>query len=431
MAKFLYVPVPVAGHMAPALALLGALSARGHEVAMYTGERFHARVERAGGTPLRFQRAQDVEFERLNELFPERPKKAGLAQARFDLKTLMIDAAQDQLSDLAELTEGEEIDAVISDPMAPAGLFFAEQRSLPLAALNAMNLFAPSRDTAPDGFGLAPSSSPLGRVRNRLMGWLIHDVALRDVNRHLHRFRERMGLGRLPDNLMAMPFRLTQLFLQPTAPSFEYPRSDLPPQVHFIGALKPPPPRNWEKPQWWPRLEERRPVVLVTQGTVATDLDDLLVPTLEALSDDDVLVVAATGRPDAGDVAVRSENLIVEPFVPFDAIMPFTRVFVTNGGYGGIHFALTNGVPLVVAGRTEDKAETCARVGWSGVGIDLAKDRPTRDEIRSAVLEVLHNPAYRRRAEVLQDELAGLGGPALGAELLERLADTGELVVRA
>ena len=35
---------------------------------------------------------------------------------------------------------------------------------------------------------------------------------------------------------------------------------------------------------------------------------------------------------------------------------------LTNGGYGGVQYALAHGVPLVVAGDTEDKPEVAARV---------------------------------------------------------------------
>ena len=50
---------------------------------------------------------------------------------------------------------------------------------------------------------------------------------------------------------------------------------------------------------------------------------------------------------------------------------------VTNGGYGGVQFALAHGVPLVVAGDHEDKPETAARVAGSGVGRNLKTGRPT------------------------------------------------------
>ena len=82
--------------------------------------------------------------------------------------------------------------------------------------------------------------------------------------------------------------------------------------------------------------------------------------------------------------------------------MPKVRVFVTNGGYGGLHFALGHGVPIVVAGDTEDKMETTRRVEWSGAGINLRTGTPTQAQIATAVERVLSERHFRERAVALQ-----------------------------
>jgi UDP:flavonoid glycosyltransferase YjiC (YdhE family) len=155
------------------------------------------------------------------------------------------------------------------------------------------------------------------------------------------------------------------LYLQGTTPLFEYPRSDLPPQVHFIGPFLPVPSPDFAPPAWWDELlKERRPIVHVTQGTATTEADQLLVPTLKALADEDVLVVATTGgKPVEGvDLDPLPANARLDSFVPHHHLLPHVDAMVTNGGYGGVQIALANGVPLVAAGRTEEKPEVCARV---------------------------------------------------------------------
>ena len=69
-------------------------------------------------------------------------------------------------------------------------------------------------------------------------------------------------------------------------------------------------------------------------------------------------------------------NALAAEFIPHDKLLPKTDVFVTNGGYGALHYAMATGTPVVVAGDTEDKPETSARVGWSGIGINLKTGRP-------------------------------------------------------
>jgi UDP:flavonoid glycosyltransferase YjiC (YdhE family) len=74
---------------------------------------------------------------------------------------------------------------------------------------------------------------------------------------------------------------------------------------------------------------------------------------------------------------------------------------VTNGGFGGIHFALAHGVPLVIAGDSEDQSETAARVEWAGAGINLHIRRPISDQIRDALHIVLGPSQHRAGAKTI------------------------------
>lgn len=104
----------------------------------------------------------------------------------------------------------------------------------------------------------------------------------------------------------------------------------------------------------------------------------MIVPTLQALADEDVLIVATTGvQPvESLKLAQYPTNARIEPFIPHSQLLPHVDVMVTNGGYNGVQMALANGVPLVAAGQTEDKPEVCARIDWSGVGINLKPRHP-------------------------------------------------------
>jgi UDP:flavonoid glycosyltransferase YjiC (YdhE family) len=123
-------------------------------------------------------------------------------------------------------------------------------------------------------------------------------------------------------------------------------------------------------------------------------------------------------------------NARVETFLSYPDLLPRTTAMVTNGGYGGTQIALSYGLPLVVAGTTEDKLEVSARVAWSGAGINLKTDTPTPDQVSSAVRAVLVDGRYRQRARTLQAEYARYDAVARGVALLERLAATGKPVLR-
>jgi UDP:flavonoid glycosyltransferase YjiC (YdhE family) len=212
----------------------------------------------------------------------------------------------------------------------------------------------------------------------------------------------------LPEFLFDSLITLPDLYLQLTTERFEYPRSDMPENVRFVGPLLSPPSSDFDPPPWWEELDSEKPVVLVTQGTLAnTDLTQLVGPTLTALSGEDVMVVATTGGPPLQAIPVAlPDNARAAVFVPFDRLLPRVSVMVTNGGYGAVNHALSLGVPLVVAGDSEEKPEIAARVAWAGAGINLETPRPTSEQIGDAVLTALTDPSYRQRAQALRDDFA-------------------------
>ena len=178
----------------------------------------------------------------------------------------------------------------------------------------------------------------------------------------------------------------------------------------------------FEQPAWWDELASGRPVVHVTQGTLDNaDLGRLLLVTTRALAGDDVLVVATTGGPDPAPLRRGlPANVPLERFVPHDVLLPHVDVMVTNGGYGGVQQALAHGVPLVVAGDSEDKPEVAARVQWTGAGINLHTGRPSPAMVAHAVRRVLGRDSYRQRAEALQAEIAATDPlDAIGGVLAE------------
>jgi UDP:flavonoid glycosyltransferase YjiC (YdhE family) len=169
-------------------------------------------------------------------------------------------------------------------------------------------------------------------------------------------------------------------------------------------------------PNWWGDLDGRR-VVHVTQGTLANaDLGRLLAPALRGLADEDVLVVAATGGRPLSDLAAvyggpLPDNVRVATFLPYDQLLPRTDVMVTNGGFGGVQQALAYGVPLVVAGDSEDKPEVAGRVAWSGAGLNLRTGSPSPRRVRKAVRAALADPRYRSQAARLQQQIRDHGDP--------------------
>ena len=417
---------PVDGHVNPGLPLAVKLVERGHEVRWYTGRRFQARIEAAGAQYLPMQAGHDISERDVSEVYPERAKLKGIRQLRYDLKHIFVGEALNVLRDLQAITATYPADVTLADFSQLGALWLAELGGPPFAAYGVSIVPANSRDTAPLGPGLAPSATIVGRARNRLLGWLLSNVVFGSSRAYGNEIRAQLGLPPNKANPLETSVLASHLFVQASTCLFEYPRSDLPSHVHYVGPLLPASPPDFVPPTWWDDLRTDKPKVLVTQGTVATQHEDLLVPTLCALAGEDLLVVATTGSSDPEDLRIDRipANARVERFIPYAQLLPHVDLMVTNGGYGGVQFALAHGVPLVVAGRTEDKPEIGARVAWAGVGVRLKSDRPGEEAVRRAVREVLGDPSYRRIAEEHQAHAREYDAVGTAADLIEELIRT-------
>jgi MGT family glycosyltransferase len=404
MARILIATVPVVGHVTPLVPLCRALIARGHEVAWYTGRHHQKRVESAGARFFPYEAARDYDDAHIEDEYPERKKHEGMKKLMFDMKHVFIDPSIGQYEDLSRITKTYPADAIIADPAMIGASYFAEKTGIPAGVIGILPLVMSSVDTAPFGFGIQPMPGTLGRARNLALNAMVQKLVLGSVQKHWNATRARIGLpptGWWMDHVTAMTF-----YLQPSIPSFEYPRSDLPETVRFIGMMPADRPPDVPAPDFWRELDGSRPVVHVTQGTLANTAPDLFAPALEGLAKENVLVVLSTGKRPVSALGLGAlpKNARVAPFLSYPDFLPKTDVMVTNGGYGGVQIALSYGVPLVVAGTSEDKPEVAARVAWSGAGIDLKTARPKPEAVRAAVRKILDSPRYAARAKELAAE---------------------------
>jgi UDP:flavonoid glycosyltransferase YjiC (YdhE family) len=268
-------------------------------------------------------------------------------------------------------------------------------------------LVMPSVDTAPFGMGLAPAPV-FNRARNAMLAalnrrvWDRADTVLDQLHRAVH--------GRAIRGPIINWLGWADAVAQFTVRSFEYPRSDAPPSLHFVGPLSASGSQA-PLPHWWDDLNNGRPMIHVTQGTIANrDYAQVIAPTLQALAREDVLVTVTTGGRPLDTLPPLPGNARAAEFLPYDELLPRTDVFVTNGGYGGIQYALRYGVPIVATGGKEDKPEVGARVAWSGVGRRIRTERPTPRALRRAILDVLKQPRYRQASRRMAAEMAAASG---------------------
>lgn len=424
MARYLLAASPIQGHVVPMIDIGVGLRELGHDVTLLTGSGFADSAHRAGlpviTLPDEVRIDPPAAAPALLRRVPVQLRRFWLGRAELDAVFARPLAAENRAL-RAALQEGR-FDAVLVDVTFTGAvpLLLQEQPRPPVVVCSVGPLTLSSTDIPPFGMAWQPEAG----VDYRPMTAVAHRVIMRGSQRTFDRALRRAGSRRSPVFISDWP-RLADGVVALSVQEFEYPRSDLPPTVEFVGPVLTAKYKGDKAlPPWWPDVRRAGAVVLVTQGTFDnTDLDQLIAPALAALADrDDLLVVVTTARPDARLRAAVPANARVTDWLPYDELMPFVDVMVTNGGYGGVHYALSHGVPLVVAGETSDKAEVAARVDHTGVGVDLGTSTPTPAAIREAVDRVLREGRYRAAGRRIQRAIDATTPVDAIANVLKRCA---------
>src|SRR3954471_6303833 len=216
MARILIGTAPIIGHVNPFVPLARALVARGHEVWWTTSATFRESIAATGVRFVPSQHARDFKQFRREDYVAGGQKLQGVAALKVDIKHGFIDNAPRQLHDLQMITRDFQPDVMLGDPGFIGGLFYAELTGTPFAVLNVLPMALSSRDTAPNGLGLPPDSSLLGRLRNRALNWAVKHVIFRDVQQHWNNVRA--GLGLPPTGWLMDVASAVSLYMQPSAP---------------------------------------------------------------------------------------------------------------------------------------------------------------------------------------------------------------------
>jgi UDP:flavonoid glycosyltransferase YjiC (YdhE family) len=414
---------PIYGHLMPIRAIGKELVKRGYDVTFVTGSYYNKLIEAIGASLVPIEGYGDYTEAEIELRWPVRNTlPAGPAQLAFDIEHCFINSIPSQyeaqeraLNLLNEQHPGKSIVLVTEQSFLgaiPGFLGAPGLRPTASLCLGIIPMCLSSMDTAPFGPGLLPDSSPEGRERNIAMMKEVQEEMLGVQQRRFREILADLGAEVPKTFFLDAPYVMPDRFLQMCIPSVEYSRSDAPKSIRFIGGL----PKGYrdgftDQPSWWPEIinNKSQKIVAVSQGSVAIDFEDLVIPTITGLADcKDILVVVALGKKGAALPAgtLVPANVRVADFIPFDELLPHCSVFVTNGGYGAFQHAISNGTPLIIGGVTEDKPEVAARAEWCGVGINLRTANPTPEVVLNSVYEILTNPKYKKRSMELEKEMA-------------------------
>lgn len=409
MTKVIIAATAIYGHVAPMLSIASDLIGRGDDVTFLTGSSFKDAVLKTGAKFEPVSGLADIDPALFGS--PERLALKDLDQLNWDLQHFVVGAVGDQWNSLQRVLRlpGNENSVVLSESgfwgVAPglAGAPGVIPRGY--AVVGVVPLTLSSVDLAPFGSGQAPADSDAARAGYAEANTFARTVLFADTQTLFEKLMRDAGVTAEIPYFFDAVARLARNYMQLSVEELSYVRSDLPDSISFIGALPTPTTDDVNLPSWWDDVLGAEQVVVVSQGTISNmDFTELIQPTLDALADLPVLVVATTASTVAVDRVPK--NARIADFIPYGELLPHTSVLVTNGGYGGVQQALSFGVPMVLAGATEDKIEGNARTAYTGAAIDLKTQRPTVEQIRAAVKSVIDVTSFRSKAAALKAEYA-------------------------
>jgi UDP:flavonoid glycosyltransferase YjiC (YdhE family) len=222
MARFLLASTPVHGHVAPMTNIASVLVRAGHQVRFLTGAHFRATIESVGAQHVALPAGADYDASDMDAAFPGRVKRSGLRKLTYDVQHTFIGPVRAQAEATRALLDAEPVDAVLAETAFLGVLpLLVDPRPRPaVVGVGITVLPLQSRDTAPFGLGLPPSSGVAGRIRNRLLNLLVRQALFGPNQRRLDRTLHGMGLPDSPVFFLDWPL-LADRFLQLGVPGFE------------------------------------------------------------------------------------------------------------------------------------------------------------------------------------------------------------------
>ena len=405
--KILFACFPADGHFNPLTGLAMHLKEKGCDVRWYTSGYYAQKLKRLNIPHYGFDKALDTNASKIEEIFPERVEhKSQVKKLVFDMIHAFILRGPEYFQDIKDIRKQFAFDLVIADVAFTGIPFVKEKLKVPVIAVGVFPLTETSKDLPPAGLGLTPSNSFFGRIKQSILRLVAHKLLFGKPNKVMNEVLAAYGIDSEGLNLFDINIKKSSLFLQSGTPGFEYKRTDLGKNIRFAGPLLPYARQKLDTLWYDDRLRRFEKVILVTQGTVEKDVNKLIIPTLEAFKNSNCLVIVTTGGSKTKELQelYPDTNFIIEDFIPFEEVMPYTDVYVSNGGYGGVLLGIQHQLPMVVAGVHEGKNEICARIGYFKLGINLKTETPSPEELRMAVKQVIADTIYGENVKKLAGE---------------------------
>jgi UDP:flavonoid glycosyltransferase YjiC (YdhE family) len=151
---------------------------------------------------------------------------------------------------------------------------------------------------------------------------------------------------------------------------------------------------------------------------------ELMQRLVNALGRTDHRVIVSKG-PLADQIRLH-DNMTGEALLPQPAILPLVDLVVTHGGNNTVTEAFHHGKPMIVLPLFWDQVDNAQRVAETGFGVRLPAYDASDAQLTDAIDRLLDDRALASRLAAMSARLQAEPGTVRAADLIERLARTGE-----
>lgn len=403
MARILFTVTPAAGHLNPTIPIALALQESGHEVLYVTGLSKIPLLERSGLAAVPILRGRVDTAEQISrpvgaDRDTYNPAKI-LREVRY-----FLHLSEDGLIELEQIAATWPPDLVVTDFSTPIGVAFSNRSGLRwVTSCTVPSCIRTQHGTPIFLGGLSRPRSFAQRWRD-WCGRQLHEalrwgltVALRPYWRRL-----RIQLN-LPDGGDGLYSPYAILGLAPY--ELEYPRSDWPRQLHWVG------PVDWSEAE---DLDEETRMFLQGDGsrlfvTFGSEWfpakERLLRMAAQVLDAMGVrTVITGGGAVDLSDLHLANVHVI--RYAPYTSVLPLVDAVIHHGGCGITYAALQTGKPALMIPDGKDQPDNAQKVVEACAGLRLRQRRATPETLRAAVSELLARQELARGARQMASILS-------------------------
>ncbi|MBW4604652.1 MAG: glycosyltransferase [Calothrix sp. FI2-JRJ7] len=412
MTHFGVICPPYPGHLNPLAALARELQSRGHYVTFLQIPDLELKVQLEGVNfyPI----GQNIYRPgSIAETFAQLGKLSAIEALRYslDFETQMVEII---CQDAPRAIAATGIEALLVDQLAPAGETVAEYLDLPFICVSSAQVIHRRADVPPFFTSWSYENTQWAKIRNQIAYSLL-DRSCQPILRAINHYRKQWKLTDYR-HIYASNSRLAHISQQPIA--FEFPISDLPSHLHYVGPLRNASPQLVSFP--YEKLTQQ-PMIYASLGSVQNTKYSIFHCIAAACVGLDVqLVIAHGGGLNAQAVSSLPGSPLVVEYAPQPDVLAYANLTITHAGMNTTLDSLSYGVPLVAIPITFEQPGTGARIRSTGVGEVLSLSKLNQSSLRLAIKRVLEENSYRKNALQIQQSISGALGVKKAVNIIEQ-----------